>query len=128
MPLSQRQEPPPLEFVENGTTNIREHRFAIKILSRPSPTNVRVLLDSPLLLSYANSATVNHMDLTGLPVDNANLSSATRAGNSLVIVDDRNGNFDNRTDVVVIDQGNNQEIRRIGELRQVNLTVPISEV
>jgi phage tail sheath protein FI len=117
---------PPLEIIENGAANIREHRFALQV-TLLSPTNARVLLDSPLLLSYANGATVNHMDLTPAPVDTANLAPSARAGDSLLLVDDRDVNFDTRIDVVVITQANNQEIRRIGELRQVTFTTPITE-
>ena len=117
---------PPLEIIENAAANLREHRFALQI-TRLSPTNARVLLDSPLRLSYANNATVNHMDLTAAPVDTANLDPSARAGDSLLFVDNRGVNFDTRTDVVVIAQANNPEVRRIGELRQVTFTTIITE-
>lgn len=54
--------PLPLEIIEKGAANISEHRFPLQF-TRLSPTNARVLLDSPLQLSYANGATVNHMDI-----------------------------------------------------------------
>ncbi len=119
--------PFPLEIVENGTTNISEHRFGTQIIVRLSPNNARILLDSPLWLSYENGATVNHMDLSAAPVETANLAPSARAGDSLLIVDNRNGNFDNRDDVVVINQGDNREVRRLGELRRVIFTVAITE-
>jgi phage tail sheath protein FI len=118
--------PPPLEIIENGAANLREHRFALQI-TRLSPTNARVLLDSPLMLSYTNGAMVNHMDLTAKAVDTADLSPSARAGDSLLLVDDRGVNFDTRTDLVRINQAGNQEIRRIGELRQVTFTSTITE-
>jgi phage tail sheath protein FI len=119
-------QPPPLEIIENGATNIREQRFAMQI-TRLSATNARVLLESPLLLSYASGAAVQHMDLTAAPVDSTNLDPSARAGDSLLLVDDRDVNFDVRTDIIVITQANNQEMRRIGELRQVTFTIPITE-
>ena len=126
--------PPPLEISEIGAANLSEHRFPLQF-TRLSPTNARVLLDSPLLLSYANGAIVNQMDIRfpppatnpGVLVATANLAPAARAGDSLLIVDNRGTNFDARTDVVVINKSNNREIRRIGELRQVTFTRTITE-
>ena len=56
------------------------------------------------------------------------LDPSARAGESLIFLNDRGTAFDDpNNSLVVINQANNQEIRRIGELRQVTLTTPSQE-
>ena len=118
--------PVPLEIIEKTNTNIIESRYAL-IATLLSPTNVQVTLDSPLRLSYADGATVNYLDLPAAALKSANLDPSARAGDSLLLVDDRGVNFKLRTNVVVVKQANNREIRRVGELGQVTFSVPITE-
>ncbi|MEI6067235.1 MAG: phage tail sheath C-terminal domain-containing protein [Methylococcaceae bacterium] len=119
-------EPVPLEIIEVTNTNISENRYALHA-TLLSPTNVQITLDSPLRLSYANNAAVNYMDLSAALVKSAKLDPSARAGGSLLLVDDRGVKFNVRTNVAVIKQANNLEIRRIGELGQVTFNVPISQ-
>jgi phage tail sheath protein FI len=116
----------PLEIIEKTNTKISEYRYALHAISL-SPTNLQVSLDSPLRLSYADGAAVNYLNLTAAPVKSAKLDPSARAGDSLLLVNDRGGKFNVRTNVAVIKQANNFEIRRVGELGQVTLNVPITE-
>ncbi len=120
--------PPPLtQIVETGAVNISEYRFVTQI-TRLSATNARLQLDSPLAFGYANAAAIHHLAL--LPAAHtADLDPSARAGESLIFVDDRAVDFDTRTDLVVINRADNQtrEVRRIGELRQVTFTTPLTE-
>ena len=115
-----------LVISETGKPNISEHRLALEF-TRSSPTTARVRLDGPLLLSYANNAAVDHVAIPAAPSHSANLDASARAGDGLLFVDNRGTDFDTRTDLVIVNQADNEEVRRLGELRRVSVTTPLTE-
>jgi len=118
-------------LVEVGANvNVAEHRFVRQVTSL-SATNMRLLLDSPLMRPYANGTTVQRLTIP-LASAMAQLDPSARAGESLLFVNRRGPtgtDFDTRADLVVIDQGNNAEceVRRIGELHQMTISPGAAE-
>jgi phage tail sheath protein FI len=115
------------DLLEIGATaNIAEHRF-IRQITPISATNVRVQLDSPLMRPYPSPPAVRKIALGA--TFTANLAPSARAGDSILFVDTRGGNFDTRTDLVAIDSGNNdqREVRRIGELHLATISPAAAE-
>jgi phage tail sheath protein FI len=90
-----------------------------------SPTLVRVDLDSALLEPYTFGDPVQILDLppTAAIVQTANLDPGARAGDCIVFVDDRKGDFDTAGNLVVINRADPtaREVRRIGELHVATL-------
>lgn len=108
--------------------NVAEHRFIRQIIPL-SATNVRVRLDSPLMMPYpAGGGTVRRLNLGAGP-PTAQLDPSARAGESLLFVNARGGDFDTRTDLIVIDSANTaeREVRRIGELHQMTISAGAEE-
>jgi len=117
----------PNDLLEIGaTTNVAEHRF-IRQITPISATNVRVQLDSALTQAYPATAAIRKIGIAA-PTATANLDPSARAGDSILFVDSRGGDFDTRTDLVVIDQGSNdQEVRRIGALHVATISPAAAE-
>ncbi|HEY3282021.1 MAG TPA: phage tail sheath subtilisin-like domain-containing protein, partial [Armatimonadota bacterium] len=117
------------QLLEIGATpNVSEHRF-IRRLTPISPTNVRVTLDSPLLMPYpGGGGLVRRLNLGAGP-PTAQLDPSAGAGESLLFVNNRGGQFTTRTDLVVIDSANNaqREVRRIGELHELTVAPTIRD-
>jgi phage tail sheath protein FI len=124
-------------LLEIGAANIGELRFVTNVV-RLSPTQARVQLDSPLLLSYANGTVLAQLapplsvavvtpplpaNIVSTTPAQARLDPSARAGDNVLFVLDRGTDFDTRTDLVVINRSDTatREVRRIGELRRVTL-------
>jgi phage tail sheath protein FI len=109
------------DCIEIGAAGVAEYRFVVEatqvtVVSATEST-VRLRLDSPLFLDYGTAATpipVARINLAPAPVGTANIETAT-AGSGLFFVDNRGGNFANRTALVRLGTGDGQEVRRIGE-------------
>ena len=111
------------ECLEIGAQAVAEYRYiteatGITVVSGTDST-VRLHLDAPLALARADTTVVAHVDLTAAPVAAANVELAT-AGSGLVFVDDRQGNFTTRTNLVRIGPAAAQEVRRVGEFAQLD--------
>ncbi|HEY7494588.1 MAG TPA: hypothetical protein VIH59_26250, partial [Candidatus Tectomicrobia bacterium] len=119
-------------LLEIGAANIGELRFVTNVV-RLSPTQARVQLDSPLLLSYANGTVLAQLapplsvavvtpplpaNIVSTTPAQARLDPSARAGDNVLFVLDRGTDFDTRTDLVVINRSDTatREVRRIGEL------------
>lgn len=111
------------ECLEIGPQAVAEYRYitaatSVTVVSGTDST-VRLHLDAALLLSRADTTVVAHVDLTAAPVASATVELAT-AGSGLVFVDDRQGNFVTRTNLVRIGPAATQEVRRVGEFAQLD--------
>jgi uncharacterized protein len=116
------------DLLEIGTTaNVAEHRF-IRQVTPLSATNARVRFDNPLMQPYAAATATRKLTLGGGP-PTAQLDPAARAGETLLFVNNRGGDFDTRTDLIVIDSANTaeREVRRIGELHLMTVTPGAAE-
>ena len=89
-------------------------------------------LDGPLGLDHAaaaNAARRLDIDLTNVavPVDDDTLSVAALANDRVAYVTDRNGNFDDRTSVIIFDINTvaAREARRIGTLSMLTLATGV---
>ncbi len=76
---------------------------------------------------YAATAPVRKIGLVAAPA--AHLDPSARAGDTILFLDSRGGNFDTRTDLVVIDSANTdqREVRRIGELHLATISPAVAE-
>jgi phage tail sheath protein FI len=118
----------PNSLMEIGANaNIAEHRFAVQVTPLTA-TTARVRLDSPLMMPYANGASVQRLNI-GAAQATAQLDPDARASDTLLFVNNRNGQFIDRTRLIVIDQGNTaeREVRRIGNMRQATLSTGAAE-
>jgi phage tail sheath protein FI len=111
------------ECLEIGAQAVAEYRYitqatSVTVVSATDST-VRLHLDAPLALAHADTTVVAHADLTAAPVASASVELAT-AGSGLVFVDDRQGNFVTRTNLVRIGPAATQELRRVGEFAQLD--------
>ena len=130
-------------LLEIGGANIGELRFVTSVV-RLSPTQARVQLDSPLLLSYANGTALAQLEpplsvAVGTPPLPANimvtvpaqalLDPSARAGDNVLFVLNRGTDFDTRTRLVVINGSDTatREVRRIGGLRRVTLFTELAD-
>ena len=103
-----------------------EHRF-VRQVNLLSATRARVRLDSGLLMPHqAAPGAVRRLPLppplsTNPPT--AQLDPSARAGETMLFVDARQGAFDTRTDLIVINSADAAtcEVRRIGELHSVTI-------
>lgn len=112
------------ECVEIGAQAAAEYRYiteatGVAVVSATDST-VRLRLDAPLMLGRDANTTVGRVDLTGAPVFTATVELAT-AGSPLLFVDDRQGNFVTRTNLVRIGPAATQEVRRVGEFAQLDV-------
>lgn len=111
--------------VELGAAGTAEYRVvreatAVTVVSG-TDTTARLRLDAGLALAHDTGDAVTRVDLSGAPTQTAAVTSAT-AGSAVLFVDDRNGDFDDRTTLVVVGTGDVQEVRRIGHLDQLDVT------
>ena len=104
-----------------------EHRFIQQVMPL-SATHVRVRLDSPLIRPYDASTAVRKLTLGAGP-PTAQLDGVARARESMIFVGNRGGDFDTRTDLIVIDAANtaDREVRRIGELHVMTISAGVGE-
>ena len=121
------------QLLEIGDPFFNEHRFIRTATIDPADnTRVRVTLDGPLSLDHAaaaNAARRLDIDLTNVavPVDDDTLSVAALANDRVAYVTDRNGNFDDRTSVIIFDINTvaAREARRIGLLSMLTLATGV---
>lgn len=121
------------QLLEIGDPFFNEHRFIRTATIDPADnTRVRVTLDGPLGLDHAaaaNAARRLDIDLTNVavPVDDDTLSVAALANDRVAYVTDRNGNFDDRTSVIIFDINTvaAREARRIGTLSMLTLATGV---
>lgn len=120
------------EWIEIGAPATAEYRSitealpAVPVIATTDST-VHLRLDSPLALGYTGGGAVAiaRVDLTAGPATTAIVETAA-AGSGLFYVDDRQGAFDDRTNLVVIGT-TAPELRRIGELTELDITPPVGD-
>ncbi len=83
-------------------------------------STARLRLDAALVSAYDDGGAVTSIDVSGAPVQSATVESAS-AGSVLFYVDDTQGDFDDRTHLVVLGTGATREVRRIGELDELSI-------
>jgi phage tail sheath protein FI len=116
------------DWVEIGTSPQAEYRQVVEhhpavVVSGTTDSTMRIRLDAPLVLGYSTApgpVAISRIDLTGGSAADANIDTAT-AGSGLFYVDDRQGNFDDRANLVVVGD-DDQEMRRIGELAELEIS------
>ncbi len=115
----------PNQLLEVGGQNTGEYRFAIGVsnVTAVSTTNSRatVSLDSPLLQPYLNGAAVARLNIA---INASAVADSTpSAGDRLVFVGNRAGQFADRTKLIVINRADltTREARRIGVLSQISI-------
>jgi Bacteriophage tail sheath protein len=119
--------PPVSQLFEIGTANSGEYRFCVEVTDlggnpdKPAEHLARIRLDSDLEMAYATGPVVTPLDIGADVIQGAILTLPSSAGEQMVFVDDRNGQFNVPADLAVIDAGASQEVRRIGELDQLIL-------
>jgi phage tail sheath protein FI len=111
-----------------------EYRFVTAIADITPSTagnlRARITLDAPLAFGYTNTPVASPVQRVTVPpatvpplIAQANITPAMRAGDSLLFINARGGNFNTRADLVLLDRGAAvQEVRRIGEMRQVQIS------
>jgi uncharacterized protein len=115
------------DWIEIGATPMAEYRSVAEALppvpmSGTTDSTVRLRLDSPLTLGHPGdgSVAIARIDLPAMSAADATIDTAT-AGSALFFVDDRQGSFDDRTNLVVVGDAD-QEMRRVGELTELDIT------
>ncbi len=109
-------------LIEIGGANTGEYHFVSEV-NVTDTTEARVRLSSTLVVERAGGDAV--IPLQQAAVNTANLALAPSAGSRLIFVDNRGGNFDDRTTLVFIDNtvdNTHREVRRIGELSELTLS------
>lgn len=107
-----------------------EYRFvtAVSNVAPSSATNqsARLTLDATLAFGYPQTTTkIQPLKVPAVAAPQASIHPAVRAGDSLLYVDSRGVDFDDRTKLVLLDRGlATQEVRRIGELYQLTISSP----
>jgi phage tail sheath protein FI len=120
------------DWIEIGAAPTAEYRSVVELLapvpvSGTTDSTVRLRLDAPLLMGYPGdgSVTIARIDLSAGTAADATIVAAT-AGSGLFSVDDRQGSFDDRANLVVVGDGE-QEMRRLGEFTELDLTLAIGD-
>ena len=116
---------PLLELRSAANADHREYRFARRVI-QTAPLVFTVELDGPLFLTYANADPVTPLQETwpdALAARSNTLDTAANAGDSMIFVQARGGEFDTRNHLVVIEPANvpRREVRRIGALTQLEI-------
>ena len=99
-------------------SGLTEFRFVLSVA--PDPAGCSVTLDSPLSLEHLTAMPVNKRDPAPGDVASGPLDSAAASGGCVAFVTPPMANFNNRTQIVVIDRPNDhtqhsqREVRRIG--------------
>jgi phage tail sheath protein FI len=120
-------------LIEIGAAQLGEHRYVDTVTVLAGGTTARVtLFGGGLVMPYAAGLAVQVIDLAGGPTQQAMLTPAANAGDQLIFVDDRNGDFDTQGDIVILDGANPdpslREARRIGVLGTLQLNAGASEL
>ena len=112
-------------LVEVNGANGLEYRFA-KSVSNVTPvtsttSQATLQLDSPLMMAYADTSTVQPLDISAAAVASSLVNTVYTAGDRLIFVDNRAG-FSYPT-ILIVDRGNDdQEARQNGNLRLLTIT------
>lgn len=117
-----------LEVKDGANTEYRTiTAVTAPVPSTPGHETVDVTLGSPLTLAYAKATTVVQRFAPAAGAPQATVRPAVRAGDSLLYVDNRGGNFKDRSKLVLLDGGLTAipEVRRIGELFQLTVASPV---
>src|SRR5258708_5056222 len=113
------------QLLEIGAAATREFRFIVQA-TQTAPTEVTLHLDSALTLTYQNGNAVTPLQIIPATavVQAATLESAAGAGDPIIFVNARGGNFVNSADLVIFDRAHNavREVRRVGAL--TTLAIP----
>lgn len=109
--------------VEVGPSTNGEYRFVTEVTSvtvlDPANSSARLQLDSGLAFDHPAAEAVTSLNLSAAPVASATVELAT-SGSGLVFVDNRNGNFVTRTNLVRIGP-DAPEIRRVGTFAELDI-------
>jgi phage tail sheath protein FI len=113
------------QLLEIGNQFSSEHRFVTNITALDA-THVRVVLETPLLMSYESGAAVTPIDHAVGAVAGGDdvLGTVARAGDRVAFVVNRNGAFTDRAGIVVFNIGDTttRETRRIGDLYLLSIS------
>ena len=120
------------DWIEIGTAPSAEYRSVVEALppvpvSGSTDSTVRLRLDAPLTMSYPGDGSVDiaRMDLTAGSAADATIVTAT-AGSGLFYIDDRQGSFDDRANLVVVGD-TAPEMRRLGEFTELDLILGMDD-
>lgn len=110
-----------LELGAAGTAEYRVVREVTDVTVVDGTTSTaRVRVDAPLTSAYDAGTAVSRVDLSAGAAQTAQITGAT-AGHAVLYVDDRQGDFDTRADLVMVGDGALREVRRIGELSRLGI-------
>jgi len=112
-------------LLEIGVAPTREFRFIVQA-TQTAPDQVMLRLDSPLTLTYQNGAVVTPLQIipATAAIQTTALETSAGAGDPIIFVNNRGGNFVNPADLVIFDRANQavREVRRVSAL--TTLAVP----
>jgi uncharacterized protein len=112
--------------LEIGGAAAGEHRYSGSVTTHTTTTARVQLLGGGLAVPHAALNTVRVLTFAGAPVQAASMMPAAAAGDRLIYVNDRDGEFDTQGNLVVIDRLNAdasfREVRRTGALAILALT------
>jgi uncharacterized protein len=110
------------ELVEIGPSTGAEYRWAIAA-TQLAPGLAEVRLDTALALAHDAATAVTPLDTAAAPAASNALETGAAAGSGLLFLNALGGSFNLRTQLVVIDPGNNalREVRRIGRLGVIDI-------
>jgi uncharacterized protein len=113
-------------LVEISRSNGLEYRFVTAVSGviavTASNSQATLTLDSSLSMPYADGATVQPLDISGVATATSTLDTAYTAGDRALFVASKSGNFSNANRLVIVDSGSDdQEARLIGALRSLAL-------
>jgi phage tail sheath protein FI len=113
------------DCVELDAAATAEYRMVLEATSvtivSGTDSSVRLRLDSALVLDYTDGTVVSRVDFSAGAANSANIDQAT-GGSALVFVDDRQGNFTTRANLVSIGPDPIREVRRLGELDELDVS------
>ena len=104
----------------------REYRFVTNII-KINANAIEVVLDSPLTLGYSDQTPISWITLQTPALSTNTLGDDVSAGDSLIFASSELIAFQSTADLIVINDisgATTPEIRRIGQLAQLGLSVP----
>ncbi len=111
-----------LELAVGGRTEYRMVSEVKDLTAAGGSNSTAVLsLDAPLTGDYPASTVFTSVDVTVAAADDQSIDSAA-AGTCLVFLVDRNGNFDTPDNLVIVGDGADREVRRIGRLSTLEVS------